>query len=686
MNRLDDAPTFILNRLFGQLVASPLEIRSWVDYPSQLIDAFIDEAERLAMPHAAHDTPMPTCTLTITDPPNRSKKRKLGQAGETPGGLEEERTKTRPSESWALIKRPKLTVSLIPKGRYRPPAKPPRLRSSHLTLSPASSIDHLPYVIDNRSYWESMIRIQALGSHVPTWPRPPSCFLHPGAPATLSVPHVTSPAQTSFTPGYRSDRLITYSTHWHQNSPLGREAGVVIGPAVTSPTSIRATDDLPQLSTDSVGPDRQEQTSFTDDDHCMAPMDDYDPLHDIFPDYQTPSSSDAPSNYLPAQLPPAVAGSQSSVHRVGDQTDEDVFEPDNERQNVGNNQEGENLGAGQWRVGKTPGHQGSHSRSVKASTGREDGGFNAGHKRSLSQSIAGAATRVLKKPFRPPSRVVLQKTTSAPSSPFSDSSTRQPSTPSSSERTVVTDTPARGIKNTPPATRIRSAKLARPFRTPLRSSRSNAPSPVTVVQAAPSSPYNPGPPQTGQAALTALQNEVLMLKKAIRYDAQDSAGRLQELIVMWRSAGREMVEKLYDLIPRPDPGTSDNPYISNPTPSGYWQESSASNGLSSEQEEILAKAPRNKDGDPVDADGNLLIPDVADQDMGALMKEIESSTLYGDQVKGNGRFHEKEETPMCDRRDRIAEDPMVWNYGTVLRGLGVDPPLFGWNTEAEDWD
>ncbi|ODN74448.1 hypothetical protein L202_06841 [Cryptococcus amylolentus CBS 6039] len=531
-----------------------------------------------------------------------------------------------------------------------------------------------------------MIRNQALSSHVPTWSRPPSCFLHPGAPPTLSLPHLTSPHQTSFTPGYRSDRLIAYSTHWHQTSPLGGEAGGVIGSAVTSPTSICATDDMPQLFTNSVGPDRQEQTSFTDDDHCMASMDDYD-LHDTFPVYQTPPSSDAPSNYLSAQLPPAVPGSQSSVHRVGDQTDEDVVEPDIERQNVDNNQEGEGLGAGQWRVGKTPGHQGSHSRTVKASTGREDGGFNAGHKRSLSQSIAGAATRVLKKPFRPPSRVVLQKTAPAPPSPFSDSSTCQPSTSPSSERTVVTNAPARGIKNTPPATRIRSAKLARPFRTPLRSSRSDAPSPDTVAQAASSSPYNPGPPQTGQEALTALQNEVLMLKKAIRYDAEDSAGRLQELIVMWRSAGREMVEKLYDLIPRPDPGTSDNPYISNPTPSGYWQDSSASNGLSSEQEEILAKAPRNKDGDPVDADGNLLIPDVADQDIGALMKEIESSTLYGEQVKGNGRFHEREETPVRDRnRDSIAEDPMVWNYGTVLRGLGVDPPLLGWNTEAEDWD
>lgn len=26
-----------------------------------------------------------------------------------------------------------------------------------------------------------------------------------------------------------------------------------------------------------------------------------------------------------------------------------------------------------------------------------------------------------------------------------------------------------------------------------------------------------------------------------------------------------------------------------------------------------------------------------------------------------------------------------WNYGSLMRGLGVDPPLLGWDAYAEDW-
>lgn len=98
----------------------------------------------------------------------------------------------------------------------------------------------------------------------------------------------------------------------------------------------------------------------------------------------------------------------------------------------------------------------------------------------------------------------------------------------------------------------------------------------------------------------------MLLKKAAKYENDDSAGRLEELIIQWRNAGREMVERLFSLIPRPlDDGLlqTSSAYAPNAFSSG-WYEGPSTLELTPEQQDYLAKAPLNKDDEPVDTEGN----------------------------------------------------------------------------------
>ena len=38
-----------------------------------------------------------------------------------------------------------------------------------------------------------------------------------------------------------------------------------------------------------------------------------------------------------------------------------------------------------------------------------------------------------------------------------------------------------------------------------------------------------------------------------------------------------------------------------------------------------------------------------------------------------------------DKRE-AENDPTVWNEGRLMTMLGIEPTLFGWNEEKEDWD
>lgn len=168
----------------------------------------------------------------------------------------------------------------------------------------------------------------------------------------------------------------------------------------------------------------------------------------------------------------------------------------------------------------------------------------------------------------------------------------------------------------------RSTKLTKPFKTPIRSDRSNAPSPSSSSL----SSIHRG----DQATILTVQNEVMLLKKAVKYDNEDSAGRLEELIIQWRNAGREMVERFFSLIPRPlddSPLQTSSAYAHNNF-SSDWYKSSSTLELTPQQQDYLAKAPLNKDDEPVDTEGNLLFENEEDQDVVKYLQKLGENKMY----------------------------------------------------------
>ncbi|WVO15468.1 hypothetical protein L204_103126 [Cryptococcus depauperatus] len=329
----------------------------------------------------------------------------------------------------------------------------------------------------------------------------------------------------------------------------------------------------------------------------------------------------------------------------------------------------------QWRVGKRPGHQGSHSKL----------------KRSLCQSINGAVDRVLKKPFRPPTRITLAKAqhkAPSPSHIYPIPETCSFSTPSSSSSTVITSPATTATTLTEPMSStpssIRSHKLSKPFKTPVRAIRSDAPSPTSVFLLPSTSAH-----KSGQATIITLQNEVILLRKAVKYDGDNSEQHLHELISTWRSAGREMVERLYNLVPRPINNNSHNPFVSPYTPYSYHTHESCYSELTPEQKELLNKMPKDKNGDVVDDEGNPLLDDGKDQDV---VKFLNGLKHYGDDnsTEKSNKYRAYNASSQCqvvDSEDmnESKNNEMTWDYGALMRGLSVDPHLLGWDDEVEDW-
>jgi len=93
---------------------------------------------------------------------------------------------------------------------------------------------------------------------------------------------------------------------------------------------------------------------------------------------------------------------------------------------------------------------------------------------------------------------------------------------------------------------------------------------------------------------------------------------LQEDIDLWRIGGREVVERIFAIMPpqeQPKGHPGQGPYAwSGETPRGTI--------LTDEQRDFLARAPTNDEGDPVDYEGNLLLPDVTSEE--EVMKTIDS--------------------------------------------------------------
>ncbi|OCF39762.1 hypothetical protein I317_06424 [Kwoniella heveanensis CBS 569] len=384
----------------------------------------------------------------------------------------------------------------------------------------------------------------------------------------------------------------------------------------------------------------------------------------------------------------------------------------------------------QWRVGKMPGHQGSHFRSPKKVRSRTsspaEGEGVTGKKRTFSQSITSSAERVLKKPFRPPTRVgpklvhtngERKQCSSAQGSPAisheapaSSSSPSQtvPSEPDTSLNpdfdAIFTDSPSSaGSRKSRSFHSQSQSRASKPFKVPSRQDRSFAPSPNTKSGQARSET------SSEQARIVILQNEILEAKKALKVVTDSDEEQIKELIYTWRNAGREIVERLFRDIPKLDrPITSstsagsDSQYIAGFSQSksiSYWSspdDDLRTPMLTPEQAEYLKNAPRNADGEPVDEDGNLLIPDSGDE--ARFWEELGDERRFGDE-KYQGGWSRQEESRLSGPTyagsmgttetetgtEATAAAPDQWNYAALMRMMNVDPDLLGFDESTEEW-
>lgn len=90
-----------------------------------------------------------------------------------------------------------------------------------------------------------------------------------------------------------------------------------------------------------------------------------------------------------------------------------------------------------------------------------------------------------------------------------------------------------------------------------------------------------------------------------------------------------MVERLFSFIPRPldDSFIHSSAYAPN-TFSSRWNEGPSTLELSPEQQDYLAKAPLNKDDEPVDAEGNLLFENEEEQNVVKYLQKLGENKMY----------------------------------------------------------
>lgn len=151
--------------------------------------------------------------------------------------------------------------------------------------------------------------------------------------------------------------------------------------------------------------------------------------------------------------------------------------------------------------------------------------------------------------------------------------------------------------------RVMTRRLAKPFKPPHSASKS----------------------AQSYTTIRTLEDRVRLLRQAVRFQTQpDEDARLEELISRWRVAGREIAERLFSCVPKPeDSGVP------------QWQ-------------------------------GYNPLP--LDRSTDAIMSPADDSDAQG------SKDEESEETV-----------PLSWSYGTMLMQMGVDPSLLGWNENEEDW-
>jgi hypothetical protein len=215
-------------------------------------------------------------------------------------------------------------------------------------------------------------------------------------------------------------------------------------------------------------------------------------------------------------------------------------------------------------------------------------------------------------------------------------------------------------------------KLCKPFKTPNRVqddqdhdldspfTRSDAPSPVSFparrqgnkpgITLSRSAGIGVGQQISDRQTITSLETRARHLREALSHIQTPEKGyELEQLTAQWLAAGREITERLFALIPQPDrlEMTTDLVAFTNTghgeAQAGWGMDHSgggvADVFLTRAEEEYLASAQRNDNGDAVDAEGNLLLPETTsfEEMKGAFEREAKMAEKVNDNGRSRGR-------------------------------------------------
>jgi hypothetical protein len=141
--------------------------------------------------------------------------------------------------------------------------------------------------------------------------------------------------------------------------------------------------------------------------------------------------------------------------------------------------------------------------------------------------------------------------------------------------------------------------------------------PSTNINYGSSNPSSSASNMSIAGRLAILEKEARTLRQAVKYQNElEEDERLQHLINQWRTAGRDVVEQIFDRIPKP----TENDEVKqarNPWMSGRDDMME----LTDEQEKWLENCDKNEDGEPIDDEGNPLIQGPQPNDLRNLMEE-----------------------------------------------------------------
>ena len=128
-----------------------------------------------------------------------------------------------------------------------------------------------------------------------------------------------------------------------------------------------------------------------------------------------------------------------------------------------------------------------------------------------------------------------------------------------------------------------------------------------------------------RSQIAQLERTVFQLRQAVKYALDPTEDeRLEELVDIWRQAGRDAVENLFSILPHPDLTSHTTQQNSNrwqPSTATSWGWDDREKVLSDAELEYLRHAPRNADGDAVDEQGNLLLPPADPDDLFKMLAE-----------------------------------------------------------------